>query len=272
MIHPNNSKCPYVTLIMKTSWIPLLLAALLSATFASAEVMKLTNLFGNTIEAELVELREDGESEILVMKRAADQRTFELPLSELVEEDQQAVRAWWQKARKERQKLTADASLIIEFKTNRHRSKDDKGPRRDVEEISYEPEAIITNKNLTGQSFQAQVTLVCFGERQNRDSNYTVLSKTTKDVALPLNKAVEIVGESYEFRNVERERIDTEVGYEDAGYIIIIQNEAGEITHTKSSNPAFVENAETILGGRTGQFFSADFSESGNTRNNRFRR
>ena len=255
---------------MKTSWIPPLLAALLSATFASAEVMKLTNLYGNTIEAELVELRDSGESEILVMKRQADQRTFELPLGELVEEDQQAIRAWWQVAKQERQKLTADASLTIEFKTNRHRSKDDKGPKRDVEEISYEPEAIITNKSLSGQSYQTQVTLVCFGERQNRDSNYTILSKTTKEVELPLNMAVEVVGESYGFRNVERDRIDTEVGYEDAGYIVIVQNNAGEITHTKSSNPAFVENAEAILAGKVGEFYSADFSESRRLNNKRF--
>lgn len=235
---------------------------LLCGFMLTAETLMLTNHFGTEIEAELIELKEDGIDPVIVFKRVADGRNFEYPLSDLVEEDRQAIKTWWKKAKRERETLTADVSLEITYKTNRKKETLVKDSYYDHDRFIFTPEVAVTNSDFYNSYTGNTIHIVSFTEHQRYRGRLCVASTTTKKLDLPPNSTERVLGESYDFVNIDYNYADMKDGFAHAGYLIVIKNSQGKVTHVRSSKQDFENHLNKILEAKKDTFFSTDFSQT----------
>jgi len=126
----------------------LFLAAAFAVAPAQAETRTLTNHAGSSVKAELIELADRNGAEYLTFKREFDRREFSIPLTTLMPEDQEAVRAWWRAEEKRRRTLNADVDLEISLKRNRKRQRLYDSAYVDEDLYIYTPEVEIMNDDL----------------------------------------------------------------------------------------------------------------------------
>lgn len=221
----------------------------------------ITNQDGASLEVELNEITEKNGVEMIAFTRVSDQRPFEIPLKTLSFEDQREIRKWWEKELKEKSVLKASIDLEIDFKRNRRKDNMTTSSYYDYNNYQYTPEVRITNDDLYQSYLGNTVRIVCLAEHTYYKGSLQVVSACERKVDLPRNGTATVEGDSYSFTNNKSEYSNYEYGWEQAGYIIIIKNSKGDITHTSTNNDKFLRNMDTVLKCRTDEYYTSDLSQ-----------
>lgn len=220
----------------------------------------ITNQDGASLEVELEKLEDKNGVETLYFKRVSDDRSFDIALSSLSFDDQREIRKWWEKELIAKSILRANVDLDITFIRNRRKSNLTNSSYYDYNQYSYTPEVRIENDDLYQTYRDNLVRIVCFAQHTYYKGNLQVVSVTEKKIDLPRNGTATMEGNSYSFTNDKSEYSDYEYGWEDAGYVVIIKNSKGEITHTKTDNDNLLRELDTVLKCKTDEYYASDLS------------
>ncbi|MEO0795153.1 MAG: hypothetical protein AAFX93_08330 [Verrucomicrobiota bacterium] len=221
----------------------------------------ITNQDGVSIQVELIELKEVEGSDYIVFKRRNIAQPYQISLETLSEDDQKFLRNWWEEKQRLKELLSADIDLEIEVKNNRKRSTSHNDSYSQDRDYFYRPTVTITNDDFYRTFKDNTVRIVYFAEHTRYRGTLEVVSVTEKDIDFPKNSSVVVEGNRYSFSNYESDYSNYEYGWEEAGYIIIIKNSQNEITHIKSSMPAYERRLDVVLNCDKGEYYTADLSE-----------
>ncbi|MGE9294962.1 MAG: hypothetical protein ACQKBV_01545 [Puniceicoccales bacterium] len=227
---------------------------------AWANYHTLTNSSGVEIEAELLEVADKNGAPYLSFVRKADQREFSIPLSTLSVDTQSEVRKWWQAEEKRRLMLSPGVDLGINFKRNRKKKQLYNSVYSDEDLYTYTPEVEIENDDLYRSFKGVTVHIVCLAQHTYYKT-HRVVSATKRKADLPRNGTAVVVGDSYSFENYKSDYADFEYGWEDAGYLIVVKNTGGEVTHWKTDRSELERNIERSLKFERGDYLSSDLSQ-----------
>lgn len=115
----------------------------------------------------------------------------------------------------------------------------------------------IRNLDFKKKLDKAHATLVAFGKHVNSGSMLKVMLRHEFPVEIEVNQIqTEQSGEAL-FEYDERE--SAQFGYKYIGYVLVIQNEKGEIIGSRGTPPMFVNNIDKILPLKPNTFIDRDF-------------
>lgn len=225
---------------------------------AHAEFREFTNDFGDTVEAELVELKE---GDTIVTLRLKSGRKIDALVTAFSLEDRKYIREWWAGVVADRQILSEDSRITIGAKMNR-KSKGNKYnnwySRVDDETKSFFPEIIVENDDLetyTGNT----VRVVIIAEDKRTEGQKLIVSASTLEADFPSRGKTYLEGEPFRLRLFEYDRSysnqDYEYGYEYEGYVVIVKNSKGYITHQRASKSKYLSNMKVIFECKAGEMY-----------------
>ncbi len=228
----------------------------------AGELQTFTNDAGQTIEAELIELSSDGGT---VTLRLANGRKIEALLAAFSRDDQKKIEAWWQEVQASKQVLSEGARLNVTAKMNRKSTRNDRdsGYYSSVDDktVAFYPEVVIENEEwntFTGN----EVRLVIVAEDLRYPSRRLVVSASTLKTDLAEHSKTLLEGEPFRLRFYEYDshysNYEYKYGYKYEGYIVVIKNSAGEVTHTRASKTKYLSNLEEIYRCKAGDVYEED--------------
>lgn len=230
-----------------------------------AEFQTFTNGEGHSIEAELLELKEGGD---VVRIRLRDGRELDAKLTAFSAEDRAAIGKWWDGVLLEKSMLAARSRIDVTVKLNRKAKSERYSAwwvHTDDRVRSFFPEIIIENDEMDRFSGNT-VRVVVLAKDMRDDEQLLVVSATTlEDVTFPDLGSVSLESEpfrlrQYEHKNTYGSAYNYEFGYEYEGYVVLIKNARGEVTHTKSSKSKFLSAIEVVMKCKAGEIYDADFN------------
>jgi len=247
------------------------LAWLVLPITASAEFRTFTNSDGVSIEAQLVELK-DGKVVTIELRNG---RELDADLTAFSEADRKHIKKWWEQVQKDQVTLKPRNRLDITVKMNR-KAKSDRyhgWSYADDETQSFFPEVVIENEEL--DTFEGNtVRIVILANDARNDYQMLVVSATTEEkVRLPERSEVSIEGKPFRLRKYEYRYGSTnnyEYGYEYDGYIVVVTNREGVVTHTKASKSKFLSNMELVNSCKAGEMYDDSFTRKLNTKPNSY--
>jgi len=232
---------------------------------AFAEFQTFTNSDGVSIEAELVELNEDDD---IVTIKLRNGREVDADLRAFSAADRKKIKSWAKNKELERVTLHNRDRLDFTLKMNR-KAKSEKYSswysHYDDETESFFPELLIDNGEL--DAFEGnEVRIVVLAEDVRNDEQVLVVSATTeKNVRLADRAQTSIEGEpfrlrKYEYKDTYGSTYNYKYGYEYDGYVVVVKNAKGEVTHTKASRSKYLSNFEVIDTCKAGEMYDDDFN------------
>jgi len=228
-----------------------------------AEFRTFTNDLGDSIEAELLELKQDGS---VVAMRMQDGRELDAPLSVFSQADRKYIHTWWEGMVAAEQVLRSDVRLNLNVKMNRKSKKTGYSSWYADRKIkSFFPEVVIDN--LATQTFTGnQVRLVIFAEDKSDKDQILVVSANDLKTDLAGRANVTFEGDPFRIRHYEYKNSysNYEYGYEYIGYALTIKNSAGEVTHEKASVSKFL-NPNLFFKCKAGEMYDAKFERKLNS-------
>lgn len=219
----------------------LLLASVAQPTARSQsadEYRTFTSTDGKQIEAKPVSASEGS-----VRIEMKDGRSFDLPLSRLIDEDQKWIAEW-----KTNQAGNYVPKLKIDFDENIEESTDETGF---VYIETLKPVLEIASEEETFDLADAKATILLLVEDMENEDVFLVLSKEQLDLAVPAGETVELTGKQAETKYATIRAY----GAKYAGHAVVIESSSGKvIAHIGSrgwdKNP---ENALKVGEGATVQ-------------------
>ncbi len=223
----------------------------------AAEFRTFSNDFGDSVEAELVELKESGS---IVTLKLRSGRKIDSRVSAFSQKDQKYMREWWAGVLAEKSLLKADARITIGAKMNRKSSSNryDGWYSVDDETKSFFPEVIIENDEL--DTFKDNtVRVVVIAEDMSNEGQKLIVSATTVKTDFPDRGKVVLETDPFRLRLYEYDsnysNFEYKYGYEYEGYIVVIKNSAGEITHSRASKSKYLSNMEVVFECEAGEMY-----------------
>ena len=244
---------------MSLRWSKICVLFLLATELLSAELRTFTNDSGDSVEAELVELKDDGS---VIVLRLKDRRELDAQLAAFSQKDQKYIRQWWEGIVASEQILQPDIRLRMTTKMNRKSSKAGYNSWYADDKIkSFFPEVVIDNKNL--QKFTGnEVRVVVFAEDMRYEDQILVVSAGNFKSDFEGSSKTTLAGEPFRLRlyeyNSSSSSYKYEYGYEYTGYAVTIKNSAGEVTHEKSSKSKYL-NPKLFFECKAGEMYDEDF-------------
>lgn len=117
-----------------------------------------------------------------------------------------------------------------------------------------------TQRTITNQD-GVSMRIVCFAEHTYHQGTVEVVSATERKVDFPKKQTVTIEGNSYGFENYKSEYSNYEYGWEQAGYVIVIKNSKGDITHVDANHDNFKRNLNVVMKCKVDEYYSSDLSQ-----------
>lgn len=245
--------------------------SLLAVSLLSAEMRTFTNDFGDTVDAELLEYQPDRG---IVSMRLKSGNKIEAMITAFSQDDQKYIQEWWERVVADKQVLTKEARLTISAKMNRKSKSNayDKLYYVDDETKSYFPEIVIENHELQ-QFSDNEVRIVILAEDFSSSDQMLVVSASTQKVDLRDREKNIMEGEPFRLRIYQWEGFgssDYKYGYEYEGYIVIVKNSKGEITHQRSSKSKYLNNMKLIYSCKAGEIYDDAFQHKLNVSPNSY--
>ncbi|NBB80829.1 MAG: hypothetical protein GVY36_15495 [Verrucomicrobia bacterium] len=209
------------------------------------------------MDAQLIELKE---AESIVTIKLRDGRQIDASVSAFSEADQEHIQKWWAGVEAEKQLLKERARLTISAKMNRqsNRGTFDRHSRVDDKTRVFYPEVVIENGQLqtyTGNT----IRVVVVAEDLSEANQKLIVSATTMKADFPKNDRTVLESDPFRLRsyayNSGRSSRGYKYGYEYEGYIVVIKNSEGEITHTRASKSKYLTNMQVIMGCKAGEIY-----------------
>ncbi|WPJ94297.1 hypothetical protein SH580_12710 [Coraliomargarita algicola] len=224
---------------------------------AGAEFRTFTSDFGDSVDAKLVELKESG-SIVTIELRSG--RQIDARVTAFSQNDQKFIRKWWAAIQAEKQLLKEDSRITVSAKMNRKSQSNhyDNWYSIDDETKSYFPEVVIENAEL--DAFKGNtVRVVVVADDRHNEGQKLIVSATTVKADFPDRGKVVLETDPFRLRLYEYDSSSSnynyEYGYEYSGYIVVIQNSAGKITHTRASKTKYLSNMEVVLSCEAGEMY-----------------
>lgn len=232
---------------------------LLATSLLWGEFRSFTNEWGDTIEAELIELKKGGS---VIALRMRDGREIDAQLAAFSQADQKYIRKWWKETVAAEQVLQPAVRLRINAKMNRKSSGSGYNSWYADDKIkSFFPEVVIDNKDL--QAFTGnEVRVVVFAEDKRYEDRILVVSASNLKADFEGRTKTTLEGEPFRLRlyeyNSSWSSYNYEYGYEYNGYAITVKNAKGEVTHEKASKSKYL-NPKFFSKCKSGQIYDKDF-------------
>jgi hypothetical protein len=246
------------------------LVCLLSA--AQAEFRSFTNDFGDSVDAELVELKE---SDTIVTLRLRSGNKIDARVTAFSQSDQKFIQEWWDAVQAEKLLLQEGARIVISAKMNRksHSNNYDNWYSIDDETKSYFPEVIIKNAELNEFHGNA-VRVVVIAEDKGNAGQKLIVSAATLTADFPARDQVVLESDPFRLRLFEYDSHNStsnyEYGYEYEGYVVVIQNSKGKITHSRASKSKYLSNLDVIFNCEAGEMYDDAINRKLNVRPNSY--
>lgn len=222
-----------------------------------AEFRTFKNDFGDTVDAKLVELKEE---DTIVTIKLRNGNQIDSRVTAFSQADQKFIREWWAEIQAEKLLLKENSRLNVSAKMNR-KSKDgsfDSYYRVDDKTRSFFPEVVIENDEL--QTFTGNtVRVVVVAEDLHYEEQKLIVSATTLKADFPDRQKTILETDPFRLRTYEYDSsyssYEYKNGYEYEGYIVVIKNSAGEITHMRASKSKYLSNMEVIFNCKAGEIY-----------------
>lgn len=233
----------------------MLLGGLLSPL--SAEFRTFTNDFGDTVDAELVQF-DDARS--IVTLKLRDGREIDARTTAFSQKDQKFIREWWAGVLAEKHTLRERSRLNISAKMNRKSKGNsfDGYYAVDDKTRSFFPEVVIENDELDAFNDNT-VRVVVVAEDKGNEGQKLIVSATTMKSDFQDRAKTVLESDPFRLRLYEYDssysNYEYKHGYEYEGYIVVIQNSAGETTHTRASKSKYLTNMDVIMNCKAGEMY-----------------
>ena len=229
----------------------------------AAEFRTFTNDFGDSVEAEIVKLK-DSETIVTLKLRLGNQ--IDARVTAFSQADQEHIRKWGLAIQAEKQLLKVDSRITISAKMNRKSKSNqyDNWYSINDETKSYFPEVTIENDELDAFKGNTVRIVVIAKDKQNEGYRLVVSATTMKDISFPgRGKAVL---ESAPFRLRLYEYDDAFIrGYDYEGFVVVIKNADGKVTHTRASKSKYLSDMDVIFKCKAGEIYDDAINRKLNT-------
>lgn len=234
---------------------------LFSFGLLQAEMRTFTNDFGDSVEAELIELKDNG---TIVTMRLKNGRTIDARISAFSQDDKKYIRDWWKEEEAGMQVLNKKARVSLEVEVRTKTDKSGSGSyyyNRDRMVKMFLPE--VTVDNVESQTFKGnEVRIVFFAEDIRSKSEMLIVSAKTIKTDFKERKKTNLKIEAFRLRTYEYEsyysNYEYKRGYKYTGYAIKIKNSAGEVTHEEATKEEFL-NPDFFFTCKEGEVYDGKF-------------
>ncbi|MGJ8640843.1 MAG: hypothetical protein ACSHYA_15745 [Opitutaceae bacterium] len=228
-----------------------------------ADFETFTNDAGQSLEAELIELKKEGR---IVDLRLRSGNRIEAEVSAFSAKDQKRIKEWWKGVVADRELLNPDSRIEISAKMNRKSKDNDRYDwyyRVDDKTKSFFPEVIIRNDELlTFKGNTVRVVIVAKDLRE-KHQRLIVSASTIKSDFLDRSDTY-LESEAFRLRIYEYDSsissYDYAYGYEYEGYIVVVKNSKGEVTHTRATKSKYLSNMKMIMECKAGDMYDEDLN------------
>lgn len=239
---------------MNKAFFYFLISLVLHQSPLCAELRTFTNVAGNSIQAELIEVNDTD----VTIKRS-DGQQFKAPIDTFSLEDQKYFKMRQNEALASKQILQDSGRITISAKMNR-KSKDgvyDRHSRVDDKTNSYFPEVVIENDDIDTYKDNSVRIVVIAEDKGNEELMLIVSASTLKADFLERGKTI-LDSDPFHLRSYEYNSsggYDYEFGYEYTGYVVVVKNSKGEITHSRASKSKYLTNMSAIINCKAGDIY-----------------
>jgi len=189
--------------------------------------------------------------------------------------DQKFIREWWAALQAEKQMLQEGARISLSAKMNRksHSNSYDSWYAVDDETKSYFPEVVIENDEL--DTFKGNtVRVVVIAEDRHTEGQKLIVSATTLEADFPGRSKIVLESDPFRLRLYEYDSVssnyDYRYGYEYEGYVVVVKNSAGAITHTRASKRKYLSNMEVVFNCEAGDIYDESIDRKLKVRPNKY--
>lgn len=237
----------------------------------AAEFRTFTNDFGDSVEAELVGLK-DAETIVTLKLRSGNQ--IDARVTAFSQADQKHIRKWGLAIQTEKQLLKEDSRITISAKMNRKSKSNqyDNWYSISDETKSYFPEVIIENDEL--DAFKGNIVrIVVIAKDKQDDGQKLVVSATTmKDISFSGRGEAVLESDPFRLRLYEYDSSysNFDYGYEYEGFVVVIKNADGKVTHTRASKSKYLSNMDVIFKCKAGELYDDAINRKFNARPNSY--
>lgn len=247
--------------------ISLVITLCLPSWLFSEELETFTNEAGQSIRAELIELSDNNHA---VTMRLESGLKIEALVSAFSKEDQQRILRWWEQKQAEKALLSERDRINVTVKLNRKSKSNGRYDgywNVDDKTKAFFPEIVLENEELnTFTNNEIRVIIVA------TDLRYTdqklIVSASTIKTDLRERSETFLEGTPFRLRQYEYDssysNYEYKYGYEYEGYVVVIKNSKGEITHTRASRSKYLSNIKTINNCEAGEIYGEDLNHKMN--------
>lgn len=238
-----------------------------------ADFETFTNESGQSIEAELVELNKAGNEVTIRFRNGTETDAM---VSAFCVEDRKRIRNWWKGVQAARELLSPDSRIEISAKMNRKSKNNDRYSwysSVDDKTKSFFPEVLIRNDELlTFKGNTIRVVIIAEDLRYEEQKLIVSASTLTSDFVDRGDTVLE--SDAFRLRQYEYDSsyssYEYAYGYEYEGYIVVVKNSKGEITHTRASKSKYLSNMQAIMNCKAGDVYDEDINRKLNVSPNSY--
>ena len=229
----------------------------------AAEFRTFTNDFGDSVEAEIVKLK-DSETIVTLKLRSGNQ--IDARVTAFSQADQEHIRKWGLAIQAEKQLLKVDSRITISAKMNRKSKSNqyDNWYSINDETKSYFPEVTIENDELDAFKGNTVRIVVIAKDKQNEGYRLVVSATTMKDISFPGRGKAVLESDPFRLRLYEYDDAFIR-GYDYEGFVVVIKNADGKVTHTRASKSKYLSDMDVIFKCKAGEIYDDAINRKLNT-------
>lgn len=229
----------------------------------AAEFRTFTNDFGDSVEAEIVKLK-DSETIVTLKLRSGNQ--IDARVTAFSQADQEHIRKWGLAIQAEKQLLKVDSRITISAKMNRKSKSNqyDNWYSINDETKSYFPEVTIENDELDAFKGNTVRIVVIAKDKQNEGYRLVVSATTMKDISFPGRGKAVLESDPFRLRIYEYDDAFIR-GYDYEGFVVVIKNADGKVTHTRASKSKYLSDMDVIFKCKAGEIYDDAINRKLNT-------
>lgn len=229
----------------------------------AAEFRTFTNDFGDSVEAEIVKLK-DSETIVTLKLRLGNQ--IDARVTAFSQADQEHIRKWGLAIQAEKQLLKVDSRITISAKMNRKSKSNqyDNWYSINDETKSYFPEVTIENDELDAFKGNTVRIVVIAKDKQNEGYRLVVSATTMKDISFPGRGKAVLESDPFRLRLYEYDDAFIR-GYDYEGFVVVIKNADGKVTHTRASKSKYLSDMDVIFKCKAGEIYDDAINRKLNT-------
>lgn len=240
--------------------LPSLLVCVLSLLplVAKAEYETFTNDAGQSIEAELIELNKAGNEVTMKVRNGG---RIKADLAAFSSKDRKRIRDWWKGVQSAKELLQPESRIELSATMNRKSRKNSDYYYADDKTKSYFPEILIKNDELVTFKGNTVRVVIIAKDLRYKDQKLIVSATTLKSDFSAKGDTI-IEADPFRLRLYEYDSLYSDsyaYGYEYEGYVVVVKNSKGEITHSRSAKTKYLNDMKAIMECNAGDMYDADF-------------